>query len=366
MRFILPLLFVFSPLTLIAQSSPEWQRVYTFDDSTIEMNTSLVTRIDNEITRVRFRWMFHRPEPLPGAPDLKYRSQLEVMEFKCSVNQYRTYHLTFVDQAGNAVRVQDSPGEWRTIVSNSMMQKLIVPACELIKGKIRAETRPHEIVESAQMEKAALYAYEVARQLERTKDFQTVIDRFFVAEYLDSYLNDDQTNWFLNLSRDTATKTKREELRRFYVAMMNAGYLTSLYLISQSASDATPVEKLLPPDILALLNNHQYQTRKDADGFLAETIHDAEQLRSYTDLLEKLSSLMRTHVKRVGAEHDPKWKAMLEEWNLYQPKLRVCSNDCLGLPKGTRIFTIDVPVFQLQLTEISGQLKIVSAMSRFR
>lgn len=35
-------------ITLRAQPAPEWHRVYTFDDSTIEMNTLLVTSISKD------------------------------------------------------------------------------------------------------------------------------------------------------------------------------------------------------------------------------------------------------------------------------------------------------------------------------
>jgi hypothetical protein len=362
MRYLLALLFLFSPLTLRAQSLPEWQRVYTFDESTVEMNTALVTKPDRNTVRLRFRWVFDNPEPLVGAPALKYQSQLDVMEFKCSSSKYRSYHVTFFDSAGNTLRIQDSPGEWRTVVAGSMIEKLFVPGCELVTVKPRSE-------ESQRLEKAAEYAFDVARQLEHAKDFKTVIDKFFVPEYLRGYLLDERTNWFFNLNRDTAATVTRNELERFYVAMMNAEYLTSLYLISQFPSEPSSVEKLLPPDVLLLLDKHPYTTRyKTGSGkydFLGETIEGVERLRSYTDLLEKISSLMRKHVKTVKAEQSTSWKEILDHWDLYQPKLRLCGSSCLGLPKDTKLIEVSVPVFNLQLAEVDGNLKIFSAKSRF-
>ena len=62
----LPLVFVLASTNLTAQTLPEWYRVYTFDDSIIEMNTSQVTFIDKDIGRVRLRWVFDQPEPLGG------------------------------------------------------------------------------------------------------------------------------------------------------------------------------------------------------------------------------------------------------------------------------------------------------------
>ena len=357
------------PLTLTAQSLPEWHRVYTFDESTVEMNTSLVTSISKDVVRVRFRWTFAEPQVLSGLPKEKFQSQLEVMEFNCSQNRYRPYHFTFYDTAGNIVRIDDSPGTWRSVTSGSMIEKLFVPGCALIRKKTEVKPR---LDEKVQLEKVALFAHDFAQLLEKSKDFKFVVDRFFVANYLDGYLSDQKTNWFLNLSRDTAATASRQELQRFYLALMNAGYLSSLYLISQLPSDSevsASVENLLPPDVLRLIKNHrytaQYKGRKDNYDFLGEKIDSVERLRSYTDLLEKLSSLMRNHVERVGAARTKEWHAMLEDWNLYQPKVRACSGSCLGLPGGTKLFEVSVPVFHLQVAEVGGSLKVVTAISRF-
>jgi hypothetical protein len=100
--------------TLTAQSIPEWDRVYTFDESTIEMNTSLVTLISKDVSRVRFRTTFDQPQFDRGSKK-NYQSQLEVMEFNCSQNQYRPFHSTYFDGAGNMVRIDDAPGQWRRL-----------------------------------------------------------------------------------------------------------------------------------------------------------------------------------------------------------------------------------------------------------
>jgi len=343
-----------------SQSPPEWYRVYTFDESTIEMNTSIVTSISKDVSRVRFRWTFNEPQSLAGTPETTYQSQLQVMEFNCSLKRYRPYHLTFFDSAGNIVRINDSPGEWRRVRLGSMTEKLFEPGCDLIEKKNRRV--PSE--EKLQLEKVSSFAYVFAQDLEKTKDFEPLIDRFFVPDYLAAYLQDQHTNWFMNLDRDIASKLSRQELQRFYVAQMNASYLSSLYLISQLASepeDAASAQKLLPPDVQQLVSSHAYTTRYKA----GDNIDSVERLRSYTDLLEQISSLMREHVRRVKAAQSNEWREMLEEWELYEPKVKVCSASCLGLPAGTRLFEVNVPVFRLKVAEISGNLKVISAKTRF-
>jgi hypothetical protein len=370
MRILLLLAVVaFSAIALRAQSLPEWSRVYTFDESRIEMNTSIITAISKDVSRVRFRWTFDQPQTLGGVPEIKYQSRLEVMEFNCSLKQYRQYHFTFFDAAGNIAGIRDSPGEWRKVRQGGMIEKLFVPGCDLIKEKTRVE--PHS-VDKAELEKVALFASDFARELEKTKEFKTLVHRFFVTNYLDGYLNDQQTNRFLNLSRDTAAKLSQQELQRFYVALMNTGYLTSLYLISQLPSppeELTLDEKLLPPDVLQLLRNHPYTTahkRRDGDfAFLADNIDSVERVRSYTDLLEGISTLLRHHVNKAKAAQSKEWLAMLERWELYEPTVAVCAHNCLGLPAGTKLFEVNVPVFRLQVAEVSGELRVVSAKSRF-
>jgi hypothetical protein len=150
-----------------------------------------------------------------------------------------------------------------------------------------------------------------------------------------------------------------------------------LYLISQYPADsASPVpdEKLLPPDVMWLIKDHPYTAAYKRKGgsydYLAENIDRVERVRSYTDLLERIAALMRQHVINVRADRSQEYKSMLEDWDwtfaLYQPKVRTCAVDCLGLPRGTRLFEVNVPVFRLQLAEISGQLKIISAIDYFR
>src|SRR5919198_2844117 len=73
----LALAFLLSPTPCAAQTLPEWYRVYTFDDSFIDMNTVWVFHDDDGVFRVTFRWSFTRPQDAGGDPRLKYKSRLE-------------------------------------------------------------------------------------------------------------------------------------------------------------------------------------------------------------------------------------------------------------------------------------------------
>jgi len=367
---VIVVVLAFSALAVNAQTSPEWVRVYTFDDSTIDMNTLEVTKITSTVSRVTFRWTFAEPQSLSGTPELKYQSEREVVEFDCSSKLYRPYHFTFFDAAGNIIRTISSPGEWQKVKPGSMTEKLFEPGCDLIRKK--AQPPDPALDEKARLEKVTQFAFDVAGQMEKQKDFKAVIDQFFLTDYLERYLHDKRTNWFMNLSRDTAARLSRQELEQFYAALMTAGYLSSLYLISQlppDADDPGPAEKLLPADVVLLVRNHpytaRYKTREgDADIF-GDNLDSVERVRTYTDLLAQINSSLREHVQRVKASESKEWKQMQQQWELFEPRASVCSASCLDLPAGTTLFEVNVPVFILRIAEVNGTLKVVSAKSRF-
>jgi hypothetical protein len=371
MRAILLFAFLLSSTSLAAQQLPEWYRVYTFDESIIEMNTTLVTFGGKDIGRVRLRWTFDQPEALSGEPQVKYKSRLEVMEFNCSQRRYRLYEVTLFDEAGRVIRKEEinPPDEWRTVRFGSVMESLSSPACALIERTRNPPVPPAVSGDAIELDKLLKFALSFKQSLEQSKDFKPLIEKFFATDYLRGYLHDEDTNWFYNLNRDTASKASHAELQRFYVALLNAGYLTSLYLISQSPSDVestaddlVPEAKLIPTDIYQLLNSHPYTlTYKGKEGgydYLAENIDSLERMRSYTDLLERIAALMRKHVTRVQAEHAKEYNDMLEDSDV---ESRICSTECLGLPRGTKLFEINLPLLRLQIAETKGRFKIVSA-----
>jgi len=371
---ILTSLFLLVSTSLFAQETLVWERVYTFDDSIIEMNTGLVTYGGKNIARVRFRWTFDQLENLNGNARPKFRSQLEVVEFNCTDKRYRPYEITYFDAAGQSLRKVETnpPVEWRPLRYGGMMEKLFAAGCELIERKTRP---PADSSQAIEFEKVAKFALSFSENLEQTKDFRPIIQRFFAPDYLGGYLHDQDTNWFLNLHRETAENVSPAELQRFYVASLNAGYLTCLYFISRSPAEGTVLDgKLIPSDVVAFINHHPYTAtykgKRATYDYIAENIDTSDRLRSYTNLLEGVAALMRKHVISVRAERSKEYRDMLDGWDwtfqLYQPKIRTCADECFGLPKGTKLYEINVPIFHLQVAELKGELKIVSAMDYFQ
>jgi hypothetical protein len=83
-----------------------------------------------------------------------------------------------------------------------------------------------------------------------------------------------------------------------------------------------------------------------------------------------MGASLRRRVSKFKAEQSAKYRVALDDWEenvqMYAPQVRVCQRKCLGLPEGTRLFQVNVPVSQLQVAEINGELKLVSALYHFR
>lgn len=411
---ILTLIFLLSQTSLLAQQQqlPEWYRVYTFDDSIIEMNTQQVAFSGKEIGRfgrVTFRWSFDQPEPLNGEPQIRYKTRLEVFEFDCADRQryrpselkpslrrvvaveaggprYRPIELTFFDAAGKAIRHEEMnpPGDWRDVSSSDMMARLSVPACELIERRSHPPAAPVKSSEAIEKEKVDKFADSFLRSLEKEKDFTPLVKEFFAPDYINGYLRDKEAGGLLLLNPDVAAKVSHAELQRYHIALLNIGYLSSLYFASQDPSildeygesdeSKEPVtdEKIVPPGIFKLVENHPYTAAykgmKNNYDYLAENIDSPERLRLYTDLLEKIAALFRRNLIKISAENSQAYFAAFYDLadSSTDVKVSFCSRDCFGLPKGTKLFEVNVPIFRLQIADINGDLKIVSLTPNFQ
>lgn len=153
MRVLPCALLMMSALLIAGQREKEkWERVYTGEDSIIEINLSKVTFVEYasgkvtfsyNIGRVGFRTIFSKPEVLKEKPGVKYKSRLETIEFNCAPNtaRYRLYEATLLDEKGKVIRTfgWDPSAEWKEVKHGGMMDKLSGAACKLIEEKRRSQ-----------------------------------------------------------------------------------------------------------------------------------------------------------------------------------------------------------------------------------
>ena len=117
-----------------AQPKSKWVRVYTFDDSIIEMEEIKLSF--GNFGRVRFRTIFDKSRPLPGKPGVKFKTIVEDLEIQCKEQEYRLSSSVYLDAKGAPVHVYkaEGDGEWQELRS-LMMQRLLDSACRMIEKK---------------------------------------------------------------------------------------------------------------------------------------------------------------------------------------------------------------------------------------
>ena len=122
------------PISFSAQGEKEaWRRVYTGEDSVIDINVASLAFETEHILRVGFRTVLSKTESPRGRPDIKYKSRLETVEFKLPSSQYRYLETTLLDSAGKTVW-SDEPNptqDWRALKEGGMMKRLFDAARQL-------------------------------------------------------------------------------------------------------------------------------------------------------------------------------------------------------------------------------------------
>lgn len=108
------------------QTRDKWERVYTAEDSVVEINASSLSFRPDHILRVQFRTVFSKALPLPGTPNTKYKTQLETIDFKLNEARYRISETSLHDSNGKELQWYSTSQmrEWRVLKSGGVTEKL--------------------------------------------------------------------------------------------------------------------------------------------------------------------------------------------------------------------------------------------------
>lgn len=108
------------------ETKDKWRRVFTGEDSIIELNVSSPRFVPSHIMRVEFRTTFSKPEKLSSTSDLRYKSRLETIDFKLNEHRYRLFQTTIMDEAGKALSSYKATtdDEWRVVKPGGVMERL--------------------------------------------------------------------------------------------------------------------------------------------------------------------------------------------------------------------------------------------------
>jgi hypothetical protein len=146
-----------------AQGANEnWQRVYTGDDSIIEINVASLRFEPNQILRVRFRTILSKPQNLEGQAGAKFKSRLETIDFKTTEKRYRLWETSLLDTNSKILRTYAATSieDWKVLKAGGVMERLanavraLPPfgAWKVVEYRL-ADRSPNEAKPSAELER---------------------------------------------------------------------------------------------------------------------------------------------------------------------------------------------------------------------
>ena len=133
------ILFLLLLTNYAIQEPDEWQRIYTLEDSAVDVSNSNIVFGTDFTGRIRFRITLSKPEPVSKNATVKYKTVIETIEFKCTERQYRIFDVKRFDSKGNIVDSTETERsmDWKDIRPRSMMDKFFTPGCATITEKKR-------------------------------------------------------------------------------------------------------------------------------------------------------------------------------------------------------------------------------------
>lgn len=96
--------FVISALTSLAQdNADQWLRVFTEEDSIIDVNRLSLVLEQNQVISAQFRTKLSKPEPVPGKSGIKYQTRRDSIKFGIRDQRYRVSESNLLDASGKVV-----------------------------------------------------------------------------------------------------------------------------------------------------------------------------------------------------------------------------------------------------------------------
>jgi len=122
--------FIASTWSLTYAKDP-WQRVYTGDDSIIELNSTTIKFEAGRVLRAQFRTVFSNAESTSGDRGVKYKTRLETIDFRLTDRRYRFIEIGLLDAAGKVIQTKttDASEDWRTLKPGGVTERLFNAAC---------------------------------------------------------------------------------------------------------------------------------------------------------------------------------------------------------------------------------------------
>jgi hypothetical protein len=124
-----------STFTLPIRAQPtkdKWQRVYTGDESIIELNVTSLKFEADHILRVGFRTVYSKPERVEGTTGEEFKTRLETLDFKTNEQRYRLWETTLLNREGKILKsYAPGGGAWKVIRAGGLLERMFDAARSL-------------------------------------------------------------------------------------------------------------------------------------------------------------------------------------------------------------------------------------------
>lgn len=238
-----------------------------------------------------------------------------------------------------------------------------------VVATVRANQGDDEKLSPSEEQEVRSFVKQFSATIERTRDLTPYLNKSPASDLMDKVLHD--PGYPLGLvDYKLGSKIGKYQLRKFNIALWNIGYLSDLYIYSQFLLEKTAVKDLLPerqypPNVVTVMKRNallkKWWATKDSSG--SETVlTTGAQVRSMLRTYNQPAALMRAYFKR----HPPEQTAVYKQNLIYlEPVLKDIAVDrcstakfCAGLPLHTQEIKVHLPVLDLVLVRLDGQLKI--------
>ena len=115
------------PLSIGAQQErARWQRVYTGEDSVIEINRSSLHFEPEHVVRATYRTALSKPESLPEKSGTKYKKRIETIAFTAAGRRYRFEEVRWLDAKDNIVHSYQAAAtaDWKVFKNGGIMDRM--------------------------------------------------------------------------------------------------------------------------------------------------------------------------------------------------------------------------------------------------
>lgn len=114
------------PISIGAQEKARWQRVYTGEDSVIEINVLSLQFEAERVVRATYRTVLSKPESLPEKSGTKYKSRTETVAFSAAGRRYRFEEVRWLDAKDNIVHSYQAAAtaDWKVFKNGGIMDRM--------------------------------------------------------------------------------------------------------------------------------------------------------------------------------------------------------------------------------------------------